>query len=139
MFYAIGPDSRLSRLLGLLVVALVLVGCAGSGETTTVPAAVGVWEYEAESQQETYRGTLTITQSSEGTLTGDISPNDQSVGPLEVQNVTYQDSTLTFDIEGGQGGPMDATVDVVDGRFEGEITVSNYGMTMSFSATKQSE
>jgi hypothetical protein len=126
--------------MGPLLVALLLSACAGSAETASpVPAAVGVWAYQAESQQGTYRGTLTITQAEAGGLTGSIQVDDRSVGPLEVQRVALQDSTLTFDIEGGSAGPMEATAEVRGDRLEGTIDVTNYGATLSFSAKKQSE
>ena len=135
------PSARTRpRLLGLLLVGLLLSGCAGSAETgSSVPAAVGVWAYQVEAQQETYRGTLTITQSEAGGLRGSIDAADASVGPLEVRQVTVQDSTLTFDVEGGSVGAMEVTADVRGDRLEGSVDVARYGTRIPFSAERQRE
>jgi hypothetical protein len=128
--------SALSLLLGILF----LSGCAGSAETAASgPAAVGTWAYRAETQQGTYRGTLRITEAETGALQGSISVDDGSVGPLDVEGLTYRDSTLTFDIDGASVGPMDATIEVRGDRLEGSIDVGSYGTTIPFSATKQPE
>lgn len=131
------PRTALSSVLGLLLGVLILFGCAGSAETASVPAAVGAWTYRAETQQGTYRGTLTIAQSEADGLRGSISVTDGSVGPLDVRALTYQDSTLTFDIEGASAGPMEATIEVREDRLEGSIDVANYGTTIPFSATRK--
>lgn len=127
--------------LGLVLMTVSLPGCATSGETasTSVPDAVGVWEYEAEAQQRTYRGTITISQSDAGGLQGTISADDASAGSPELQAVTYEDSTLTLDIESGSAGSMEAIVEVGNDRFEGELSVPRYGMTIPISAKKRRE
>lgn len=127
--------------LSLLLMAVPLSGCATSEDaaSTSVPAAVGVWEYEAEAQQQTYRGTITITQSDAGGLHGTISSDDPSAGSPELQTVTYEDSTLTLDIESGSAGSMEAVVEVENDRFEGELSVPRYGMTIPISAKRQRE
>lgn len=127
--------------LGMLLVTFTLAGCAASEETASpsVPAAVGVWEYQAEAEQETYRGTITITQSETGELQGNISADDASAGSPELRSVSYEDSTLTLDIQGQSTGSMTATVEVENDRFEGEISVPRYGMTFPISAKKQRE
>jgi hypothetical protein len=126
--------------IGLLLGALLLSGCAGASETaSSVPAAVGVWAYQAESRQGTYRGTLTITQSEAGALRGSIDAADESVGPLEVQEVALQDSTLTLDVGGGSVGPMTVTATLRGDRLEGSVDVAGYGPRIPFSAERQRE
>jgi hypothetical protein len=134
------PRRVSSAALGLLLVALLLAGCAGSSETaSSVPAAVGVWAYQADSQQGTYRGTLTITQSETGALRGSIDVRGGSIGPLEVQEVTFQDSTLTFDVEGGSVGSMEVTAEVRGDRLDGSVDVAGYGPNIPFSAERRRE
>jgi hypothetical protein len=98
-----------------------------------------VWEYEAEAEQQTYRGTITITQSDTGGLQGTIRADDPSAGSPELQAVTYEDSTLTLDIESGSAGSMEAIVEVENDRFEGELSVPRYDMTIPISAKKRPE
>jgi hypothetical protein len=140
--------------LCLLFVASVLFGCAGSGETVqpaspaseeamqpdaaaSAPAAVGVWAYEVDSPQGIYRGTLTITETAEGVLSGRIDPHDSSDEPLRVQNVDYEGETLTFDLVEGEYGPMEARVEVSGDRFEGTMDVLNYNVTMPLTAERE--
>jgi hypothetical protein len=142
MFFSFDrPPSRArSYSIGLLLAALLLTGCAGSSETaSSVPAAVGVWAYQAESQQGTYRGTLTITQSETEALRGSIDVRGGSIGPLEVQQVAFQDSTLTFDVEGASVGSMEVTAEVRGDRLDGSVDVAGYGPNIPFSAERQRE
>jgi hypothetical protein len=132
-------SSLLVGVLGVLLVAALFSGCAGSEEATGASNAVGVWAYQAESQTESYRGTLTITQAEQGGLRGTIRADGADVGPLELRAVTVQDSTLTLDIEGASAGSMQATATIRDDRLEGTVDVPRYSASLSFFATRQSE
>lgn len=105
----------------------------GKNKAGTVDASfspVGEWSYTAESPQGTISGVITLSGSA-GDFSGTIS-SDTRPGAATLDNVEYEDGTLSFSFDSGDFGILKATINFdgedIDGSFEvpgfGNIPVS---------------
>ena len=96
------------------------------GEVTGEVAAVaGTWDYEIESPQGTLSGTIELEESGGG-LEGTISsPTGQDDADLE--SVSFDGTTLSFDFDGGQIGTVSVSVEVEGESFDGTVSAGQAG------------
>jgi len=96
------------------------------GEVTGEVAAVaGSWDYEIESPQGTLSGTIDLDESGGG-LEGTISsPTGQDDADLE--SVSFDGTTLSFDFDGGQIGTVSVSVEVEGESFDGTVSAGQAG------------
>ena len=96
------------------------------GEVTGAVAAVaGTWEYEIESPQGVLSGTLTLEESGgglEGTMSSPTGEDD-----ADLESVSFDGTTLSFDFDGGQIGTVSVSVDVDGESFDGTVSAGQAG------------
>lgn len=108
----------------LAAVALILGGCAGSGQMAH--PLVGDWDYAVEAPDGTYEGTITFADGEEG-LTGSIIGDGFSES-LPLGGITFEESMLDFEFSTPDFGRMRVNVQVEGDSFSGDLDVTAYGM-----------
>lgn len=93
--------------------------------TGNAAAVAGTWEYDIESPQGTLSGTLTLEEQGgglEGTISSPTGPDSQ-----DLNSVSFDGSTLSFDFDGGQVGEVAVSVTVDGESFEGNVSAGEAG------------
>ena len=121
----------------MLALVGILAGFTGSEQAAEPPHPLeGAWDYQLESPQGMYKGTLVFTETEDG-LAGTIESADQS-GKTDLENVTFEGSTLSFSFENPEAGTLKAEVEVDGDAFDGTMEAPMYGIEMPFKGTRTS-
>ncbi len=98
---------------------------SSSGDANGAAEPTGEWGYTITTPQGDFSGTIEIDGSPgdlDGTITTDFSDEE-----TELENLTLDGNTLTFEFDGGQGGRISATVTITGNEMEGALNIPNFG------------
>jgi imidazolonepropionase-like amidohydrolase len=98
---------------------------ARSDSTAAPVNPVGTWDYTVTTPDGEGNGTLTLTGTPDnlaGSLTLDVLP-----GPATLENLSFDDNTLSFTFDAGQPGQVKASISFNADTFSGTFEVSGMG------------
>ncbi|PEN14912.1 amidohydrolase [Longibacter salinarum] len=88
--------------------------------TGSVEALVGTWKYELETPQGTTTGEI-VLEGDEDNLSGTIS-GAEGDETTDLENISFDGTTLSFDLNAENAGQLSVTVDVEGDQFEGSVS-----------------
>lgn len=122
----------------MLLILMLLAGCAGSKEAMAPHPLAGMWDYAVDTPQGVYTGALTFMQE-EGALKGTISSSDAPGQAMPLDGLTFdaESGALSFSFDGGEFGNMDVSTTLQGDGLKGLMTVSAYGVDVPITATRK--
>ena len=126
---------RVLALFSLFLALYVVSGCASARET--VNPMVGAWDYSVDADGQLYNGELRLMSGEEG-FSGAI-VGDGMGDPIDIENVTHEESMLQFEFQTPEYGTFRVRVEVSGDSFSGDITMVSQGLEFPITGTRQGD
>jgi hypothetical protein len=129
--------------IGLIFVGFCLAPHVNGQDPVDYTEILGEWNMEVDAGGEYFYLSFSIEKSDEG-MKGAISESSGFFSDVSLENIEFDSTNLSFEMKiptppDGYENLVKATLELIEGKFEGTLSVESLGISAAATATKKTE